>query len=172
LHDTILEGLKQSSWVMALKHLQNGGRVLPVLLLAGRTGEATVQFDPGSPFDTAARTRKLRLMATALSLTAAGFLFETALRQPKGATMRVAGFFLRSREHHIFRLARIGRRRSGEVVLCEVRTGISQPDGLRLPHDLDLAFDEAAPCHADRERAWHQLKAMGVEFGTRGRAIN
>ncbi|MCX7298793.1 MAG: hypothetical protein NTX73_00100 [Rhodobacterales bacterium] len=111
-------------------------------------------------------------MATALAMSGAAYVFETVLQQPRTSAMRVAGFLLRSHQSRKFRIARIGRRKSGEVVLGELRVGIAQPDGLRLPHDLDLAFEQDAPAQEDRDRAWHLLKEMGVEFGQANRALN
>jgi len=171
LFDDILGPLKLSSWTMALTQLQNTGKIRPVLLLSGAGGEAAVQVDPTAEPE-AAKARKIDLMATALAVSTAGYVFESVLRQPKGAAMRVAGFLLRSHHRSFFRVARIGRRSSGEMVMCELRIGIAGPEGLRLPHDLDLAFRLDPPGPEDRERAWHLLKEMGVECGRVDRALN
>lgn len=170
--EDILGDLWLSSRTIALKQLQLTGRIRPVVLLSGTGGAATVNVDPASDEVAASKGRKMHLMATALAVSTAGYVFETDLQQPMRSAMRVAGFLLRSHQQRLFRIARIGRRRSGEMVLGELRGGIAQPDGLCLPYDLDLAFDQDAPGQEDRDRAWHQLKEMGVEFAQANRALN
>lgn len=145
--------------------------LLPMLVIAGRQGEAvlTLSFEPPSERDRLAE--KARVMATALEARACICIFESEFLvagQPS-SSMIVAVTEDRERSGAMALFAR--EKVAGRTRLTPVATGLGGRTPERLGDFLASILPDR-PSGADVEAAWRRLEAMGVTINSGDRALH